>query len=102
MPVLPFSVEGVVAICFGGLAVLVPIVGFTARFALRPVVEAIARMRESQSGGEALRMVERRMDLLEQEVQSIAALRDEVARLAEAQEFQLRLASGSEGMPRGS
>jgi hypothetical protein len=94
MPVaLPFSVEGLVAICFGGLAILVPIVGLTARFALRPIVEAIARMKESQSGGEALHMVERRMDLLEQEVQSIAALRDEVARLAEAQEFQLRLSA---------
>ncbi len=93
--VLPISISEIIVVLFAGLAVLIPIVGLTARFALRPVVDAIARIKEAGNSGEALRMLERRMALVEQEVQSTEGLREEVARLADAQQFQLKLVGAS-------
>ncbi len=93
-PVLPVSISEIIFVFFAGLAVLVPIVGLTARFALRPVVEAIVRMKEAGNSRESLAMLERRMALVEQEMQSVEGLRVEVARLADAQQFQLKLVGG--------
>lgn len=81
-----------------GLAILTPVVGITARIALKPIAELMGRLREGQSSNQALAMIERRLDLLEREVQSLSSVREEVARLQEAQEFQLRLATEKEGM----
>jgi hypothetical protein len=89
--VLPVSISEIIFIIFAGLAVLIPIIGLTARFALRPVVDAIARIKEAGNAGEALTMLERRMSLLEQEVQSVEGLRHEMARLADAQQFHMKL-----------
>ena len=46
-PVLPIDLTAIVAIVMGMLVVLIPVAGLTARFALKPVVEALARYRES-------------------------------------------------------
>jgi hypothetical protein len=86
--------RAILVICVG-LAILVPVLGVTARIALKPIADAFARMREGQNSGDSMLLLERRMDLLEREMQSIAAIRDDVARLEEAQEFQLRLADGT-------
>lgn len=57
----------------GILTVLIPIAGLTARFALKPIVEAIARMREVQAGttGRELSVLEQRVALLEQQYQAL-------------------------------
>jgi hypothetical protein len=77
----------------GIMTVLIPIAGLTARFALKPIVEAIARMREAQSGTSAreVNLLEQRVALLEQQHQ---ALEHEVERLAELRDFDRQLTSG--------
>ena len=78
----------------GILTVLIPIAGLTARFALKPIVEAIARMREVQAGstGRELSVLEQRVALLEQQYQ---ALDQNVDRLSEMKDFDKQLTSGN-------
>lgn len=75
----------------GCLMALIPIAGLTARFALKPIVEAIARMRESGTTNETIRLLERRLALLEQEQQALLEMRTDVDRLSEAVDFQKKL-----------
>jgi hypothetical protein len=91
--VLPIDLTALAGIFFGSLMVLIPIAGVTARFAMKPIVESLARLRESGAKNEAVGMLERRMALLEQEVQAISGMRDEVSRLVEELEFHRKLAS---------
>lgn len=76
---------------FGILLVLVPVTGLTliltARFALRPLVETLAKaLRESGFSGTAEGQVQIQ-DLSEQ----IQLLSDQLARLQQAQEFDRKL-----------
>lgn len=71
-----------------GLAILIPITGVTVRFALRPLVEAKARM----IAGGAQPEVEQRLGRIEAEVASIADLRVSLERLTDELEFQRKLA----------
>lgn len=82
-------------ICLG-LTILVPVVGLTARIALKPMAELMARAREGNQTNASLALLERRMELLEREVQVLGTMREEVDRLQEAQQFQLRLAGEGE------
>lgn len=72
-----------------GLAILIPIVGFTARFALKPIADAMVRMRGAT---EPQQMLEQRMGRLEAEVNQLADLRVSVERLADELEFSRKLA----------
>jgi hypothetical protein len=59
----------IIAIIMGSLIFLIPIAGFTARFALKPIVEAFGRMREIQAGpSHELGILEQRVALLEQQL----------------------------------
>ncbi len=78
-------------IVMGSLMVLIPVAGFTARFAMRPIVESLARLRESGAKNEAITLLERRIALLEQEVQNVSGIKEDVARLVEELEFQRKL-----------
>ena len=93
MEVEPVNLVGLVAVIMGCLGFLIPIAGLTARFALKPAVEAIARMRESGTTNETIRLLERRLALLEQEQQSLHELKNDVERLGEAVDFQKKLES---------
>lgn len=77
----------------GIMTVLIPIAGLTARFALKPIVEAIARMREVQAGstGRELSVLEQRVALLEQQYQSLDST---VERIAEIKDFDRQLTAG--------
>ena len=77
----------------GILTVLIPVAGLTARFALKPIVEAVARMKEAQSGstGRELNVLEQRVSLLEQQYQ---ALDSTVERIAEIKDFDRQLTAG--------
>jgi len=65
---MPGELLGLTAIVFGGLAVLIPVAGITARVALKPIVEAMARYREIKGSDDAVTMLERRMSLMEEQL----------------------------------
>jgi hypothetical protein len=77
----------------GILTVLIPIAGLTARFALKPIVEAVARMKEAQTGSNSreLNVLEQRVSLLEQQYQ---VLDGTVERIAEIKDFDRQLTAG--------
>lgn len=62
---------GLTAVIMGGLAVIIPIAGITARIALKPIAEAMARMRELRGGEETVHLLERRMSLMEEQLGSM-------------------------------
>lgn len=78
------------AILVGGTAIILPIAGLTARFALKPVVEAFARLKSSTGAEQRLELMETRMALVEEQMH---ALERDNARLREESEFQKRLES---------
>lgn len=84
----------ILGIVFGSLMFLIPIAGFTARFALKPIVEALAKYREIQGGvtGREINVLEQRVALLEQQYQN---LETSVSRIGELKEFDRQLTSGS-------
>lgn len=71
-----------------GLTILIPVTGFTARFALRPIADALLRLR----AGDSQQALEQRMIRIESEVDRLAELRVSVERLTEELEFNRRLA----------
>ncbi|HSJ13209.1 MAG TPA: hypothetical protein VK939_02265 [Longimicrobiales bacterium] len=91
MEVLPVDLTALVAVVMGTLMFLIPIAGFTLRFAIKPIAEAMARMREGGNEREALALLERRMSLLEQELHGLGGMREDFARLLEEAEFQRQL-----------
>jgi hypothetical protein len=81
-----------VAIVMGSLMFLIPIAGITARFALKPVIESLAKYRESQGDRDALLLMERRMALLEEQFNGMdRSLRE----LVEEAEFRRQLEGGA-------
>lgn len=59
---------GLSAVIMGGLAILIPVAGITARIALRPIVEAMARYRELKGEEVQVTLLERRMTLMEEQL----------------------------------
>jgi hypothetical protein len=92
MNVLPIDLTAIIAIVMGMLVVLIPVAGLTARFALKPIVEAIARMREGQTGQQELSLLQQRVALLEQQVQ---IMEQSVDQIADEREFQRQLSTPS-------
>lgn len=72
----------------GTSIVVVFVIGLTARAALKPVVEALARVFEVRGGNDALRMLKRRIDLQEQELMT---LHQTMRNLTDGQDFDRRL-----------
>jgi hypothetical protein len=73
--------------------VLIPIIGLTARFALKPTVEALSKIFEKQGKDEALLILERRIALLETELDS---LQNTMHRLEEVSSFDHQLRASSD------
>jgi hypothetical protein len=87
------DLEFILAIMILGLMILIPIIGLTARLSLKPIVEAIVRLREtSDSRSAELLLAEQRFARLEAEIQSLRALLEPVVERAE---FDLKLYSES-------
>jgi len=91
---LPLDVTALAGVIMGSLIVLIPVAGLTARFAMKPIVDSMAKLRQASNQGEAVNMLERRIALLEQEVQNLSGIRDDLSRLVEEMEFQRQLAPG--------
>lgn len=77
-----------IAAFFVGLAILVPVVAISARFALKPVMESWAKLRQAQTGGEDKIVQDRRIALLEAEIHSVQQL---LERQFEARDFERAL-----------
>ncbi len=88
MQILPIDVTALVAAVLGISVVLIPVIGLTARFALKPTVEALSKLFEGRAKDEQLRILERRLELQEQE---IAMLSQTVRSLSEAHDFDRAL-----------
>ena len=73
--------------------VCVPVLGITARLALKPIVDAIVRLRESSGAAQLSGAVAGRVVELEDEV---GRLRASVARLEETVDFQQKLLAAPE------
>lgn len=79
------------AIFLGMMVVLIPIIGLTARFALRPLMEAVRSYRELQGNDQAQQLLERRVALMEEQIHSMdRSLRE----LLEESEFRRDLEAG--------
>jgi len=87
-----FGLTAVLAVLLGGIIILVPVLGLTARFALRPTLEAWARLRSDPTLSEQIELLSRQIALVEAELQHV---QHTVQGLAEAQDFQRRLESPS-------
>lgn len=93
MQVEPIDVTAIVGIVMGMLVVLIPIAGLTLRFAIKPITESVAKLRESGVEREKVGLLERRMALLEQELHGLDGMREDLARILEATEFNRQLRS---------
>jgi len=91
MQIQPVDITGLISSILGISIVLIPVIGLTARFALNPTVEALAKLFEKRGADETMRVIERRIELQEQE---IAMLRATVDSLAQGRDFERQLASG--------
>ena len=94
MDVMPIDLTAIVAIIMGISIVLVPVIGLTARFALKPLVESLGHFFQSRNVEESVRILERRMALLEQHLESMDTT---VSRMSDAAEFHRELRSGPAG-----
>ena len=87
--------EEIFAILAIFLCFFVPIAGLTLRFALKPIVESIARLLEVRASAApaaaASELTERRIALLEAE---LGAMRQDVQRITEQKDFMERLSAG--------
>jgi hypothetical protein len=81
--------EDILMMLLSTLVVFVPVAGLTMRFALKPIVDSIARLMEARAHSAASELLEKRLALVEQELQ---AMRAEVARVVERGDFYDRLA----------
>ena len=79
------------AIFLGMMVILIPIAGLTARFALKPLMEAMRSYRELQGDNQAQQLVERRLALMEDQMHSMDR---SIRELSEESEFRRDLESG--------
>jgi hypothetical protein len=93
MTVLPVDLVALVSSVMGISIVLFPVIGLTIRFALKPTVETFSRFFEHRELDETVHILERRLTLMEQQLQSMEST---VQQLAEVSEFHSALQSGAQ------
>ncbi len=93
MEVMPVDLTGMIAVVMGISIILIPVIGLTARFALKPVVEALANVLQTRGMDESLQIVERRLALLETQMEG---LESSMKQIRETSSFDAQLRSGSE------
>ena len=95
-PVLPIDITGIIATIMGISIVLIPVIGLTARFALKPFVEALGQYLTEKETIETVKILERRVALLENQVD---LLEHDVEEIGEVGRFHRELEAGR---PEGS
>ena len=88
--ILPIDLTALLAVFMGVSVVLIPVLGITARFALKPTVEALSRFFDRKDSDDAVSILERRMALMEQQLESIES---SVQRIADTADFDDKLAA---------
>ncbi len=88
MEVLPVDIVSVIGVIGGISIVLIPIIGLTARFALKPTVEALSRVFEGKRDDDSIQLLEKRIALIEQQME---VMESSMHRLAEVSEFHTQL-----------
>jgi hypothetical protein len=91
MQVMPVDLVALSAVILGCLMFLIPIAGLTARFAIKPISEALAKSQSGNIDRETVQLLERRLALIEQEVHGLSEIRGDLARVLEEMEFQKQL-----------
>jgi hypothetical protein len=85
----PGQFAAIVALFFIGTTVLVPVLAFSARIALKPVIEALAKLRQASTDAT---LQDRRIALLEAEVHTLTSA---VQQFTEAEEFRRQLGTSA-------
>lgn len=93
------EVDSIIKLMIVFSVIMLPMLGLTARFALKPIVDAILRLRESGmlpgDGTSSLAAEVRQMRAeLHHLHEDVGQVRGEVARLGEAERFDLALRGG--------
>jgi len=83
----------ILGILLASLIVLIPITGFTLRFAIKPISEAIANIRSGQSGAIEVAALKQQVESMQDQMSGIES---SLHRLVEAQEFQAELLKPAE------
>jgi predicted Ser/Thr protein kinase len=91
MNVLPVDLVALSAVVLGCLMFLIPIAGLTARYAIKPIAEALTRSREGSADRETVQLLERRVALIEQELHASEEQRAEMGRVLEELRFRREL-----------
>jgi len=92
----PIDLTTVIIAGMGLLIVLIPVFGLTVRFALKPTVEALMRARSEVSGQDQAALLERRLNLLETQLEQTS---EALTRLSEEAEFRRQLAMSEPAEP---
>jgi len=91
---MPVNLTSVIAVIMGISVVLIPMIGLTARFALKPVVEAFSKVFENRGMDESFQIMERRMALLETQLENLG---NSMHRLEGTARFDAQLRAGPGG-----
>jgi sirohydrochlorin ferrochelatase len=65
----PIDLPEVLAVVMGTSIVLIPVMAFAARYAFKPLVEALGRVWAAKEGADRIALLERRIALLERQVE---------------------------------
>lgn len=88
VPIMPIDPTALLGVFMGTMIILIPVAGLTLRFALKPIAEAMAKIKEAQGAGKEVAVMQQRIDLLEQQ---LAGMESDMQRLREVQEFHAQL-----------
>ncbi len=91
MQIQPVDLTALVPATLGVLIVLVPVIGFTVRFAIKPIVDALARTREAAGPAREVELLAARVRELE----------EEVIRLKNTDPYRVGLGARPEALPSG-
>ena len=94
MQILPVDLVSLVATILGISIVLIPVMGVTARFALKPTAEALSRFFDHQGLTDTVRVLERRLDF---QAHQIDAMENQLRRLTEGSDFDRKLLDARRG-----
>ncbi len=91
MEIQPVDLTALIPATLGVLIVLVPVIGFTVRFAIKPIVDALSRGRETAAPGREVELLAARVRELE----------EEVIRLKNADPYRVGLPAGTDPLRSG-
>lgn len=74
MTVQPIDLPAILGIVVGGLFVLIPVTGLTVRFALKPLLQVIAALREANGERSQIEQLSRRVAALERQLEAPRAV----------------------------